>query len=88
MAIGVFDPAKHYRIYLHGHYFDRSLVLVDRPGHFVANTIEQYDPLTREREFAVFVVDRPKNGEYPVHHSGTFLIPMSALKQGVITEID
>ena len=88
MAIGVFDPAKHYKVCLYGHCFDRQPVYVERPGHFVANTIEQYDPLTREREFAVFVVDLPKSGEYPVHHAGTYKIPMTAIKMNPPTEID
>ena len=88
MAVRVFDPSKHYKCCLFGHNFDKGMQYINLPGHFVANTIEQYDPLTREREFAVFVVDLPKNGEYPVHHSGTYKIPMNAIRMNPPTEID
>ena len=87
MAVRVFDPSKHYKCCLFGHNFDKGMQYINLPGHFVANTIEQFDPLTREREFAVFQVDRPKNGEYPVHWSGTYLIPMGAIRTNPPEEI-
>ena len=87
MAVRVFDPAKHYKCCLFGHNFDKGMQYINLPGNFVANTIEQYDPLTREREFAVFQVDRPKNGEYPVHWSGTYLIPMGSIRTNPPEEI-
>lgn len=88
MAVGVFDPAKHYKCLLYGHNFDKGMSYVELPGHFVANTIDHYDPLTREREFAVFQVDRPKNCEYPFHWAGTYLIPMGALQTNRPMEIE
>ena len=88
MAKNVFDPTKHYRCLMYGHCFDRSPTYIELPGRFVANTIEQYDPLTREREFALFTVDVPHNGEYPVHWAGTYRIPMGALESNRPTEID
>ena len=87
MAVRVFDPAKHYKCCLFGHNFVKVMQYINLPGHFVANTIEQYDPLTSEREFAVFRVDRPKNGEYPVHWSGTYLIPMNSIRMNPPEEI-
>ena len=87
MAKNVFDPGKHYKCLLYGHNFDNGMKYIELPGHFVANTIEQFDPLTRNREFAVFTVDRPHNGEYPVHWAGTYLIPMAALEMNRPTEI-
>lgn len=87
MAKAVFDPEKHYKCLLYGHCFDRELVYVELPGHFEPDTLEQFDPLTHEREFAIFVVDFPLNVEYPMHWAGTYLIPMGAIRQNPPTEI-
>lgn len=87
MAKNVYDPQKHYKCCLYGHNFDKSLQYIILPGRFEADTIEQLDPLTRDSEFAVFKVDRPQNGEYPVHWAGTFLIPMGFLRGNPPEEI-
>lgn len=88
MAAGVFDPAKHYRCLMYGHCFDRTPIYVELPGRFEADTLEQFDPLTREREFAIFHVDDPINGAYPAHWAGVYRIPMGALETNRPTEID
>ena len=87
MAKGVFDPAKHYKLCLNGHGFDRGMIPPILPGHFQPDTIEHFDPLTHEREFAVFVVDDPMNGEYPFHWAGTYKIQMGVLQQSPPSEI-
>ena len=87
MAKGVFEPAKHYRLCLMGHSHDKNMIPPTLPGHFLPDTIEHFDPLTREREFAVFVVDEPQQGEYPFHWAGTYIIQMGALQLSPPTEI-
>ena len=87
MAKGVFDPKKHYRLCLVGHSFDRNMIPPTLPGHFLPDTIEHFDLLTKESEFAAFVVDEPRQGEYPFHWAGTFYIQMGALKLSPPTEI-
>lgn len=87
MAKGVFDPDKHYNLFLSGHSFDRSVTPPTLPGRFLSDTIEHFDKLTYEREYAVFVVDDPQNGEYPYHWAGTYKIPMSAIRLDPPVEI-
>lgn len=87
MARNVFDHGKHYNLCLVGHSFDRNMIPPTLPGHFLPDTVEHFDPLTHEREFAVFVVDDPMNGEYPFHWAGTYKIQMGALKQNQPQEI-
>ena len=87
MAKGVFDPAKHYRLCLVGHCFDRNQSPPTLPGHFLPDTVEHFDKLTREREFAVFIVDEPQNGEYPFHWAGTYKIQMGMIRQAPPQEI-
>lgn len=83
----VFDPEKHYAVSLAGHNFDKSMITPTLPGHFLPDTVEQFDKLTREREYAVFVVDDPQKGEYPVHWAGVYRIPMGAIRQTPPIEI-
>ena len=87
MAKGIFNPAKHYRLCLVGHCFDRNQSPPTLPGHFLPDTVEHFDQLTREREFAVFIVDEPQDGEYPFHWAGTYKIQMGAIRQNPPTEI-
>ena len=87
MAKNVFDPKKHYRQTITGHSFDRSPIPPTLPGHFLPDTVEHFDKLTREREYAVFVVDDPQDIEYPFHWAGTYRIPMSAIRQTPPREI-
>lgn len=88
MSKGIFNPKQHYKCTVIGHCFDKSLQEVELPGYFEADTIEFYDPLTRNNEFAVFKVDEPKNGEYPFHWSGTYKIPILSIVQAPPIEID
>lgn len=75
----MFDPKKHYKTVLTCA-FDGTINKAVLPGHFRANTIKHYDPLTREREFAIFEVDKPEHGEYPFHWYGVYTIPMGQLR--------
>lgn len=87
MAKGVFDPGKRYSLCLVGHCFDRNMIPPTLPGHFLSDTIEHFDPLTKEREFAVFVVEEPKHGEYPFHWAGAYYMQMGAIQQSPPSEI-
>lgn len=82
MAQNVFNPETNYSIKLLGHLFDgytgdHSTV----HGHFAADTVEVSGELSGEREYAVFTVDEPVNGEYPHAFVGTYRLAMSALLQ-------
>lgn len=87
MAKNVFDPNKHYSLCLIGRSFDRNMIPPTLPGHFLPDTLEHYDKLTRETEFATFIVDDPQTGEYPFHWAGAHRIPMSAIRQTPPQEI-
>lgn len=80
MAKDVFDPAKHYMACLWGHNFDKSLIYYNLPGHFEPDTIDHFDPITKEKEWAIFTVDDPDKGEYPYHWAGPHRLPMSVLR--------
>ena len=88
MAKAVFDPEKRYKCLMFGHNFDLAQIYVELPGHFEPDTIEKYDPLTREKGFAVFVVDLPEDGEYPIHWAGTYLMQMGAIRLNPPIEIN
>lgn len=82
-----FDPEKHYKVCIRGHRFDTCPAPSVLPGHFLPDTIDHFDKLSMEKEYAVFVVDDPQNGEYPFHWAGSFRIPMGALRQNPPQEI-
>lgn len=78
----VFNPETNYTIKLLGHYFDGYQGgPVEVHGHFAADTVEVSGEFTREKEYAVFTVDEPVNGEYPAAFVGTYRLAMSALRQ-------
>ena len=81
MAKNVFNPETNYSIKLLGHLFDGYTGgYADVHGHFEADTVEVSNEAGGEREYAVFVVDDPVNGEYPFAFVGSYRIGMSLLK--------
>lgn len=85
----VFDPAKHYMALVSGQHFETNGIFYEMPGRFAADTVDRFDPLTQEREFAVFTVDEPdeKSPAYPFTRAGTFYLPMSVLSLNPPREI-
>jgi hypothetical protein len=82
MAQNVFNPETNYSIKLLGHRFDGyEGGPSDVHGYFAADTVEVSGELSGEREYAVFTVDEPVNGEYPHAFVGTYRLAMSALLQ-------
>lgn len=80
MAQNVFNPETNYSIKLLGHRFDGyEGGPSDVHGYFAADTVEVSGELSGEREYAVFTVDEPVNGEYPHAFVGTYRLAMSAL---------
>ena len=81
MAKNVFNPETNYSIKLLGHLFDGYTGChSDVHGHFEADTVEVSGEAGGEKEYAVFVVDDPVNGEYPFAFVGSYRIGMSLLK--------
>lgn len=82
MAQNVFNPETNYTIPLVGHRFDGYM---GGPctvhGYFAADTVEVSGEAGGEREYAVFTVDEPVNGEYPHAFVGTYRISMGNVKQ-------
>ena len=82
MAQNVFNPETNYTIPLVGHRFDGYLGGHSTVhGYFAADTVEVSGEAGGEREYAVFTVDEPVNGEYPHAFVGTYRIGMSNVKQ-------
>ena len=78
----VFNPETNYTILLLGHYFDGYQGgHVSVHGYFAADTVEVTGEYSGEKEYAVFTVDEPTNGEYPHAFVGTYRIGMSALRE-------
>ena len=85
MAQNVFNPETNYAIKLLGHRFDGyEGGPSDVHGYFAADTVEVSGELGGEKEYAVFTVDEPVNGEYPHAFVGTYRIGMSLLKQNYL----
>lgn len=73
MAKNVFNPNKRYRCRLH------LFTELGRPsvvGSLAADTVVVHDPVFGIREYAVFTVDEPQNGEFPPAWVGTYRLPM------------
>lgn len=82
MAKNVFNPETNYSIKLLGHVIQPNSYPLDVHGYFEADTVEFDDEPGKEREFAVFHVDEPNNGEYPREQVGVYRISMGNIKQG------